>query len=57
MLKVERSVGLAGNGQSVDTKVSTQGAIVEPALSVFTKQEKNERIAHFLPARSLELVN
>lgn len=57
MLKVERSVGLAGNGQSVDTKVSAQGAIVEPALSVFNKQEMNEIIAQLLASRSPELVN
>jgi hypothetical protein len=56
-LKVEKSVGLAGNGQSVDAKVSTQGAIVEPALSAFNKQETNEIFAQLLAARSPELVN
>lgn len=53
----ERNVGLAGSGRSVDTKVSTQGAIVVPALSVLNEQEMSEMTPQLLAAGSPELDN
>jgi hypothetical protein len=44
MMQDERNVGLAGSGRSVDTKVSTQGAIVVPALSVLNEQEMTPQL-------------